>query len=96
MERYKKIKILKEGGFGKAYLAEDLQDNTLCVIKETKTHKMTPREIEEIKREASILKVLKHPNIITFRDIFMNNRNRVCIAMDYADGGDLADIIEKQ
>jgi NIMA (never in mitosis gene a)-related kinase 1/4/5 len=95
MDRYKKIKILKEGGFGKAYLAEDLQDNTLCVIKETKTHNMTPREIEEINREANILKVLKHPNIITFRDIFMDKKNRVSIAMDYADAGDLADLIEK-
>ena len=95
MNRYKKIKILKEGGFGKAYLAEDLKDNTLCVIKETKTHKMSKKEVDEIKREANILKVLKHPNIITFRDIFMNKRNRICIVMDYADAGDLADLIEK-
>ena len=94
-KRYKKIKILKEGGFGKAYLAEDLSSNTLCVIKETKTKSLSKKEIEEIKREANILKALKHPNIITFRDVYTNRKKRICIVMDYADQGDLADKIGK-
>lgn len=93
--RYKKLKILKEGGFGKAFLAEDQQTLTLCVIKETKTSSMSKREIEEIKTEANILKALKHPNIISFRDVYMNKKKRICIVMDYADAGDLSEKISK-
>ena len=70
-------------------------DNSLCVVKETKTQSMSQREINEIKREAEILKVLKHPNIISFRDVYMNSKKRICIVMDYADGGDLSNTIEK-
>jgi len=93
--RYKKIKLLKEGGFGKASLYEDTLDSSLCVIKEMKTQSMTQKEVEEIKKEAHILKVLKHPNIIQFRDLYMNKKQRLCIVMDYAEAGDLAGVLDK-
>ena len=35
--KYTKVKCLKEGGFGKAYLCKKVSDNSLCVIKEMKT-----------------------------------------------------------
>lgn len=93
--KYKKLKILKEGGFGRAYLAEDQEAQTLCVIKETKTSSLSKREIEEIKTEANILKALQHPNIISFRDVYTNKKERICIVMDYADAGDLSETISK-
>ena len=91
---YLRVKVLKEGGFGRAYLAEDLVNRDYCVIKETKTQMMKKSEIEDIKKEAEILKVLVHPNIIRFRDIYMSKKNKLCIVMDYADGGDLYNKIE--
>jgi len=91
---YNRLKVLKEGGFGRAYLAEDLLHNDYCVIKETKTQMMKKSEIEDIKKEAEILKVLIHPNIIRFRDIYMNKKLKLCIVMDYADAGDLYSKIE--
>ena len=54
---YKRIKILKEGGFGKAYLCECVNDGQLCVVKEMKTQSMSAKEIKETRREAEILKV---------------------------------------
>lgn len=92
---FQRIKLLKEGGFGKAYLAEDLKNGDYCVIKETKTQNISKSEIESIKKEADILKVLVHPNIIRFRDIYMDKKAKLCIVMDYADAGDLANKIEK-
>ncbi len=32
-EYYKRIKLLGEGAFGKAYLVESLKDGTKCVLK---------------------------------------------------------------
>ena len=91
---YQRIKVLKEGGFGKAYLAEDLANQDYCVIKETKTQTMKKSEIDDIIKEAEILKVLVHPNIIRFRDIYTNPKQKLCIVMDYADAGDLSAKIE--
>lgn len=91
---YLRVRVLKEGGFGKAWLAEDLVNRDYCVIKESKTQIMKKSEIEDIKKEAEILKVLVHPNIIRFRDIFTNKKGKLCIVMDYADGGDLHNKLE--
>lgn len=88
--KYIKVRCLKEGGFGKAYLCKKVSDNSLCVIKEMKTKSLSEREINEMKKEAEILKVLKHPNIIRLREFYMNSNNKFCIVMDYADKGDLA------
>src|SRR3990167_1383339 len=91
---YRRIKLLKEGGFGRAWLAEDLKSCDYCVIKETKTQNMKQSDVDEIRKEAEILKVLEHPNIIRFRDIYMNRKLKLCIVMDFADSGDLYARIE--
>ena len=91
---YRRIKVLKEGGFGRAWLAEDLKNYDYCVIKETKTQNMKQSDVDEIRKEAEILKVLEHPNIIRFRDIYMNRKLKLCIVMDFADSGDLYGKIE--
>lgn len=93
---YKRIKVLKEGGFGKAYLCECLNDGQLCVVKEMKTQSMSAKEIKEARREAEILKVQQHPNIIRFRDVYLNEKKKLCIAMDFAEHGDLSGKIEKE
>ena len=48
-----------------------------------------------MKREAEILKVLKHPNVVRLREYYMNSNNKFCIVMDYAEKGDLASKLDK-
>jgi len=45
-------------------------------------------------REAKILEVLNHPNIIRFKEVYKTKAGQLCIVMDYADGGDLGDKIK--
>ena len=51
---------------------------------------MNDNEKRETIKEAKILEALKHPNIIKFREVYKTKRGKLCIVMDYADGGDLA------
>jgi NIMA (never in mitosis gene a)-related kinase len=37
-------------------------------------------------REAKILEVLNHPNIVRFREVYRTKAGQLCIVMDYADG----------
>ena len=37
-------------------------------------------------REAKILEVLNHPNIIRFKEVYKTKQGQLCIVMDYADG----------
>lgn len=40
-------------------------------------------------KEAKILEILKHPNIVRFREVYCTKGNKLCIVMDYAHNGDL-------
>lgn len=50
-------------------------------------------QIEEIYREAKILKLLKHKNIINLHQAFIL-KNDVVLIMEYADGGELVEYVE--
>jgi NIMA (never in mitosis gene a)-related kinase 1/4/5 len=39
---------------------------------------------------------LNHPNIIKFRDVYTTHKGKLCIVMNYADGGDLEKLITRQ
>lgn len=50
--------------------------------------KMERKQKEEALNEVHILKAMRHPYIVTYRESFIEKRC-LCIVMDYADGGDL-------
>ena len=77
----------------------------MAVIKKIDIAKMSEDEKKETFREAKILEVLNHPNIIRFKEVYKTKRGQLCIVMDYADGniskimliigGDLSSMIKK-
>ena len=50
---------------------------------------MSEQEKRDTIKEAKILEVLQHPNIIRFKEVYKTKKGQLCIVMDYADGGDL-------
>ncbi len=44
-------------------------------------------------RELEILKSLDHPNVIKFIDQFKDDHGRICFVTEYANGGDLDQLI---
>lgn len=57
---------------------------------------MNEEERRESLKEAKILEVLKHPNIISFKDVYKTNKGKLCIVMEYADGGDLEGALKEK
>jgi NIMA (never in mitosis gene a)-related kinase 1/4/5 len=94
-EVYRKIKLLGEGAFGKAFLVQAESTKEFCVIKQVNIQAMSEREREETVKEAQILEVLNHPNIVTFREVYKTKKGHLCIVMDFADGGDLQKLIKE-
>ncbi|KAL4471796.1 hypothetical protein ABPG72_008814 [Tetrahymena utriculariae] len=93
-ELYKRIKLLGEGAFGKAYLVEDLRTHELLVQKQMDMKAMSSEEKRETQKEARILQQLNHPNIVKFKDVYTTKKGKLCIIMEYADGGDLAKVVK--
>jgi len=88
-ETYKKVSTLGTGSFGTAYLVECQSNGDYAVIKQIDIQQMSDDERKETLREAKILEVLNHPNIIRFREVYKTKKGKLCIVMDYADNGDL-------
>lgn len=68
----------------------------MAVIKQIVISKMSEKERIETLKEAQILQIFNHPNIVRFRESYKTKKGHLCIVMDYADGGDLAKAIEDQ
>ena len=65
------------------------------MIKKIDIKKMSEDDRNATYREAKILEVLSHPNIIRFKEVYKTKAGQLCIVMDYADGGDMADKIKE-
>mmetsp|Transcript_36440 Transcript_36440/g.27023 ORF Transcript_36440/g.27023 Transcript_36440/m.27023 type:complete len:180 (+) Transcript_36440:131-670(+) len=57
---------------------------------------MSEEERKETLREAKILEALNHVNIIRFREVYKTKKGKLCIVMDFADGGDIQSKIKEK
>lgn len=94
-ERYKEIKLLGKGSFGRAVLAQEKSTGDKYVMKVIQMSTMKPKEREDALMEAKILSKLQHPYIVGYKDSFVDSKY-LYIIMEYADRGDLFDQIKKQ
>ena len=95
-ETYKHKKTLGKGAFGTATLVECLPSGELAVKKEVDLSELDKEDQRLAKQEAKVLKVVNHPNCIRFRDVYMTHNGKLNIVMNYADGGDLQKLINRQ
>ena len=95
MDKYKKVKVVGKGSFGHAVLVQSVLDRKHYIMKIIDVSRMERKQKEEALNEVHVLKAMRHPYIVTYRESFMDKRC-LCIVMDYADGGDMYGKIAKQ
>lgn len=88
--RYRIIKILGQGGFGRTYLAEDIgRFNELCALKELiplqSTRETFAKAKQLFQQEATVLYKIHHPQIPQFRASF-EQEGRLFLGQDYVEG----------
>eukprot|EP00928_Gymnodinium_smaydae_P070891 TRINITY_DN54633_c0_g1_i1.p1 TRINITY_DN54633_c0_g1~~TRINITY_DN54633_c0_g1_i1.p1 ORF type:complete len:454 (+),score=98.61 TRINITY_DN54633_c0_g1_i1:76-1362(+) len=92
---YRRLKLLGQGTFGKAFLTRDLSNNELCVMKQVRVEKMDAKARDTAIREAVALRKIRHPNVVGFRQVFVRS-GWLCLVMDFADGGDLCAAVKER
>jgi serine/threonine protein kinase, bacterial len=100
-DRYRVIKQLGQGGFGRTYLAEDINRfNELCVLKEFAPKLQGAsalKKAEELfKREAGVMHKLEHPQIPRFREICrcqVGSETGLFLVQDYVAGQTYRDLL---
>ena len=93
MDRYRKVKEIGKGAFGAAILVHARNDpKAQYVIKQVDVSRLKPKERDEAKKEIKLLASFHHPNIVRYRDSFLET-GVLHIVMDFAEGGDLAPVV---
>lgn len=95
MKRYELGRLLGQGTFAKVYFARDLRSGQSVAIKVIDKEKILKVGlIDQIKREISIMRLVKHPNIVQLYEV-MATKTKIYFVMEYAKGGELFDKVAK-
>lgn len=93
--RFEIGKLLGHGSFAKVYLARNVKTNESVAIKVIDKEKiMKGGLIAHIKREISILRRVRHPNIVQLFEV-MATKSKIFFVMEYVKGGELFNKVAK-
>ncbi|MBD2387054.1 serine/threonine-protein kinase [Cylindrospermum sp. FACHB-282] len=93
-DRYVIMRLLGQGGFGRTYLAEDINRfREACVLKEFSPQVQTAYVLQKaeqlFQREASVLYQLQHPQIPRFRELLrinLDGKEYLFLVQDFVEG----------
>ena len=86
-ENYKNIEIIGQGMYGKVYKSLNINENKYYAIKSLNFKDISSKERLNIEREVNLLKELKHPNIVLYKDSFISKDNYFNIVTTFCEGG---------
>ena len=96
MENYEFLGNIGQGMSGKVYKARHKKENRFYAIKKLNFNEINEKERIAIQDEVNLLKQLKHPNIVTYKDSFFDSDNCLNIVMVFCELGDMYTKIHKQ
>jgi 5'-AMP-activated protein kinase catalytic alpha subunit len=95
MQSYELGRLLGQGTFAKVYHARGIRTNQSVAIKVIDKEKISKVGlIEQIKREISVMRLVRHPNIIQLYEV-MATKTKIYFVMEYAKGGELFNKVAK-
>jgi serine/threonine protein kinase len=94
--QYDVLRPIGSGSFGQVFLVLHRQEQRQYVMKKI----AMMATIDEEKRaqtelEVKLLSGMRHPNIVGYRDSFMNDDGHLCILMEYCEHGDVCTYLQQ-
>ncbi|BFG40289.1 hypothetical protein CerSpe_265640 [Prunus speciosa] len=87
--KYELGRLLGHGTFAKVYHARNLKSGKSVAMKVVGKEKVIKvGMMEQIKREISVMRMVKHPNIVELHEV-MASKSKIYFAMDLVRGGEL-------
>ena len=87
-------KRIGRGGMGVVYLAQDIALGRPVALK-LRRHRTSRPSVDRLLREARVMARLQHPHVVTILEVGEHAESQVFIAMEYVEGGSLADWLAK-
>ena len=89
------MQCIGRGNFGSAWLVLHKQEQVKYVAKKVVLMGLEEKEQTNCMLEVNLLKNLKHPNIVEYKESFLSP-NSLIIVMEYCEVGDLAYHIKRK
>ncbi|XP_019170175.1 PREDICTED: CBL-interacting protein kinase 5 [Ipomoea nil] len=95
MHKYQIGRFLGQGMFAKVYHARNLKSGENVAVKVIDKKKvMKVGLIDQIKREISVMSMIKHPNVVQLHEV-MASKTKIYFVMEYVRGGELFNKVAK-
>ncbi|KAE9584511.1 hypothetical protein Lal_00021818 [Lupinus albus] len=93
--KYEMGRVLGQGNFAKVYYGRNIVTNESVAIKVIKKEKLKKeRLVKQIKREVSVMRLVKHPHIVELKEV-MATKTKIFLVMEYVKGGELFTKVNK-
>ncbi|CAN6865738.1 unnamed protein product [Brassica oleracea] len=94
--KYEMGRLLGKGTFAKVYYGKEITGGESVAIKVINKDHVLKRQgmMEQIKREISIMKLVRHPNIVELKEV-MATKTKIFFVMEFVRGGELFDKVSK-
>jgi serine/threonine protein kinase len=94
--KYELYRTLGEGSFGKVKYAVNKETNEAVAVKILDKDKIQKQNMgAQIKKEISIMRMIKHNNVVCVKDVFATT-SKIFIVLELVEGGELFDKITSQ
>lgn len=94
--RYRIVRLLGEGAFGRVFLAFDEELERQVAIKVPKPERFQSSDDAELYlSEARMVAALDHPNIVPVHDVGRTEEGAIYVVSKFVEGHDLKELIEK-
>uniref|UniRef100_A0A0A9E085 non-specific serine/threonine protein kinase n=1 Tax=Arundo donax TaxID=35708 RepID=A0A0A9E085_ARUDO len=95
MGKYEMGKFLGQGTFAKVYHARNTETSESVAIKVIDKEKVTKVGlIDQIKREISVMKLVRHPNIVQLYEV-MATKTKIYFVLEHVKGGELFNKVQR-
>ncbi|KAL4307988.1 hypothetical protein GQ457_01G046870 [Hibiscus cannabinus] len=95
MQRFELGRLLGQGTFAKVCYARNIATGQSCAIKIIDKEKiMKGGLIDQTKREISVMRIIKHPNVVRLYEV-MASKSKIYFVMEYVRGGELFNKVSK-
>ncbi|XP_074582233.1 CBL-interacting protein kinase 32-like [Curcuma longa] len=91
--KYELGRTIGEGTFAKVRVAKNIETGDPAAIKILDKEKVLKHKlVEQIQREISTMKLIKHPNVVRIYEV-MGSKTKIFIVLEFVTGGELLDKI---
>eukprot|EP00439_Symbiodinium_sp_Y106_P027608 s1899_g3.t1 len=88
-DEYQLLRSIGSGSFGQVFLVLHKEEHREFVMKSIDLHSASDEGRQQMELEVQLLRTMQHPNIVAYRDSFIDRTGHLCILMEYCEHGDI-------